>query len=474
MAHEPKKWALGLIPLVAIWAIGLYFQEGKVEIGLADGATKSLGSDLVDNAAVTARGRDVSLSGLVFSEAGRADAVAAAEGVYGVRLADASAMTLPPEAKPYMWSATRDGGKISMSGSQPNPKAKSTAMGMANAIAPSEDATTYARGASETFPMETNFALRELALLSKGTASIGDDKLTISGVATDGATYEKALAALKTPPVGMSVASADILPPFVKPYVFTAVNTGAGVALSGSAPSTMSRDAIRAAAEAAFPGGKIDNGLTLAGGAPQGNFDAVAGQAVATIAKLTDGKAVLTDDKLVISGRAVNFATADAAAEMRGPPGFSVDTSGVLGPSVTNDNIAAATAELAANRPPLDIAGCQDDLHALLSHGSIQFDTGSATISNVSYQIVVKLAAVALRCQVQSIEVSGHTDSQGDENFNQQLSKARADAVVALLVKAGVPAPMLTSAGYGSLQPIADNATEGGRAMNRRIEFNVH
>ncbi|MEI9952257.1 MAG: OmpA family protein [Pseudomonadota bacterium] len=65
--------------------------------------------------------------------------------------------------------------------------------------------------------------------------------------------------------------------------------------------------------------------------------------------------------------------------------------------------------------------------------------------------------------------VEGYTDSTGPADFNQTLSKQRADAVVALLVADGVPADHLTAAAYGATHPIATNATAAGRSENRRV-----
>ena len=83
------------------------------------------------------------------------------------------------------------------------------------------------------------------------------------------------------------------------------------------------------------------------------------------------------------------------------------------------------------------------------------------------------MAGVALRCQVQQIEIGGHTDSQGDDALNEKLSEARAQAVAEVLGRAGVPADRIVPVGYGAKRPIASNDNEEGRAKNRRIEFTV-
>lgn len=71
------------------------------------------------------------------------------------------------------------------------------------------------------------------------------------------------------------------------------------------------------------------------------------------------------------------------------------------------------------------------------------------------------------------MEIGGHTDSQGRETMNQTLSQARAEAVLDALLAEEVLTSFLSAKGYGEALPIADNSTEEGRALNRRIEFKL-
>jgi len=71
------------------------------------------------------------------------------------------------------------------------------------------------------------------------------------------------------------------------------------------------------------------------------------------------------------------------------------------------------------------------------------------------------------------VEIGGHTDNQGSEAHNIQLSGKRADAVVNYLIENGIPAKRLRSKGYGFSKPVANNSTEEGRAANRRTEFKI-
>jgi OOP family OmpA-OmpF porin len=69
------------------------------------------------------------------------------------------------------------------------------------------------------------------------------------------------------------------------------------------------------------------------------------------------------------------------------------------------------------------------------------------------------------------IEIAGHTDSQGGDDYNQGLSERRAQAVLDYFVSHGVNPGNITVRGYGESEPVADNSTREGRAANRRVEL---
>lgn len=71
------------------------------------------------------------------------------------------------------------------------------------------------------------------------------------------------------------------------------------------------------------------------------------------------------------------------------------------------------------------------------------------------------------------VEVAGHTDNLSDDVYNQQLSERRAKAVMGYFVGKGVQADALSAKGYGKASPVADNASEEGRATNRRVELRI-
>jgi len=104
----------------------------------------------------------------------------------------------------------------------------------------------------------------------------------------------------------------------------------------------------------------------------------------------------------------------------------------------------------------------------------IRFEPGEATLVDASRPVLDELAALILSDpEIGAIEVEGHTDSKGSEDFNQQLSQARAEAVRDYLVKRDVPAAQLEARGYGESRPVASNRTEVGRETNRRVTFRL-
>ncbi len=105
-------------------------------------------------------------------------------------------------------------------------------------------------------------------------------------------------------------------------------------------------------------------------------------------------------------------------------------------------------------------------------HG-IQFDTGKATIKPVSFGVLNLVVDIMNNNPDYNLIIAGHTDSQGNDDYNLDLSDRRAAAVRQYLIDKGIDANRLQSKGYGETQPVATNSTAKGRAQNRRVEFTV-
>ena len=113
----------------------------------------------------------------------------------------------------------------------------------------------------------------------------------------------------------------------------------------------------------------------------------------------------------------------------------------------------------------------QADLDAFLAAKIVEFGTNRAELTASGRKILDRVGEI-LRGSDSPLEISGHTDSRGDEAYNLDLSQRRADAVRRyLVVEGGVEESRLTATGYGETRPVADNETPEGRQKNRRIEF---
>lgn len=102
----------------------------------------------------------------------------------------------------------------------------------------------------------------------------------------------------------------------------------------------------------------------------------------------------------------------------------------------------------------------------------IHFAFNSAEVLPDSVPILEEIATLLRSDPALALTIEGHTDDVGGAEFNLELSRRRAEAVRTWLVgRGGIAASRLKTAGYGLTRPVADNATEQGRALNRRVEL---
>lgn len=101
------------------------------------------------------------------------------------------------------------------------------------------------------------------------------------------------------------------------------------------------------------------------------------------------------------------------------------------------------------------------------------FEIGKSTLQNKSFVELDRIAALMLKNTEMHIEINGYTDNTGDENFNKILSLDRANAVAQYLIAQKINPERIETRGWGSLNPIANNATQEGRNKNRRVEIRI-
>ncbi|MGL4318879.1 MAG: OmpA family protein [Pseudomonas sp.] len=122
----------------------------------------------------------------------------------------------------------------------------------------------------------------------------------------------------------------------------------------------------------------------------------------------------------------------------------------------------------------VDADGCPAVAEVVRVELDVKFDFDKSKVKEESYGDIKNLADFMNQYPSTSTTVEGHTDSVGTDAYNQKLSERRATAVREVLVNQyGVGSERVNSVGYGESRPVADNATEAGRAVNRRVEAEV-
>ena len=143
------------------------------------------------------------------------------------------------------------------------------------------------------------------------------------------------------------------------------------------------------------------------------------------------------------------------------PPGVKVDENGCPLPEC-KDPVPGQ---------PVNLEGCAEGDVIILRGVTFEFD--KVTLTKEAELVLDEVGAALNRSRVIEVELRGHTDSIGSDAYNQSLSEGRALSVKNYLANTGVDPARMTPLGFGESQPIADNGTKEGRALNRRVELKV-
>ena len=141
-------------------------------------------------------------------------------------------------------------------------------------------------------------------------------------------------------------------------------------------------------------------------------------------------------------------------------------------PANTPVNPNGCAIKVYPDAPAQEVVAAPQDEVIVLSD-KVLFDFNSSTLTPAANQVLADISKRLTESAIIGVLVKGHTDSVGSEAFNQQLSQRRADSVASFLVSQGVAADKIHTEGHGEGQPVADNATDEGRAQNRRVEIVV-
>jgi len=121
----------------------------------------------------------------------------------------------------------------------------------------------------------------------------------------------------------------------------------------------------------------------------------------------------------------------------------------------------------------IDIQRLEDDVLRVNLSSEASFDVNQANLKTPFYPSLDKIAEVVAKYDQTMINVIGHTDSSGDEAYNQVLSERRSQAVASYLADGGIPFERVSTEGRGELSPRADNASAESRKLNRRVEIDL-
>jgi len=274
---------------------------------------------------------------------------------------------------------------------------------------------------------------------------------TMTGTAPSSAERERAVTLVSSVRgVRKIVDRLEIRPPV---FEFAVDRRGSQVVLSGSIPDDGSKPELLSRAAALFGTDAIVDELRESGPTPDADWVPMARRGMDLLVQLDSGSDV-TLTGIARSAREQQRISFELLEEL--PRGYT-STIGIDVPE----------------QGQLEPAACAATIRDLMQGGGINFEVDSDRLLPDSSPLLNEIVAVLMRCQETRIEVAGHTDSMGEAALNLTLSRQRALRVTQYLIGRGVDARRLTVRGFGESRPVATNGTPRGRAMNRRIEFNI-
>ncbi len=248
------------------------------------------------------------------------------------------------------------------------------------------------------------------------------------------------------------------------PAEFIATRSPEGaVQLRGRLSSEVSRQTVDSFARASFGSAAVYTAARVDETLPK-DWSVRALAAIEALSLLSNGAVTVTAKEVTITGKTGH---ADASAQIASLLAEK------LGDGTTFDIGIDYVERL---DPTLGLPSpeeCEARIVEIIGDRKITFEPGSATLDKSAENILDELAEMLKTCGEIPMEIGGHTDSQGRESMNQELSQERAQSVLDALRDRLVPTRAYSVKGYGEEQPIADNGTEAGREANRRIEFKL-
>ncbi|MFW2543043.1 OmpA family protein [Primorskyibacter sp. 2E107] len=247
------------------------------------------------------------------------------------------------------------------------------------------------------------------------------------------------------------------------PEFIATLSPEGAVQLRGRIGSEVARQTADSFARARFGSEKVYTAARIDEALPGGwAVRTLAG--IEALAQLVNGAVTVTPDLIRVTGKTGNTeASAEIARLLTAKLGDEANF------DINVEYVKKFDASLGIPTPQ----ECEAQIVEIIGDRKITFEPSSATLDASAKDILDELADLLKKCGDIPIEIGGHTDSQGRESMNEELSRERAQSVLDALRGRLVPVASYTVKGYGEVEPIADNATEDGREANRRIEFKL-
>ncbi|MBU3261696.1 OmpA family protein [Roseovarius sp. PS-C2] len=307
-----------------------------------------------------------------------------------------------------------------------------------------------------------------LAELGNGSLTFSDADISlIAATGTSEAQFDEVVGRLETSLPEVFALHAVLPKPenqeTIKPE-FTATLSPEGlVQIRGRVASELARETVDSFAKARFTSDAVHTTARVVEGLPR-DWSLRVLTGVEALSYLSNGSVVVKPDEVTVNG---NTGRKDANAMISS---FLSDKLGE-GEQFSIDVTYKEELDPIASLPTPD--ECEADIAEILTERKINFEPGSSRLDAAGVEIMDDIATILKECGDIRMEIGGHTDSQGREIMNQNLSQERAQAVLNELRNRRVLTSSFTAKGYGESQPIADNDTEEGREANRRIEFRL-
>lgn len=315
----------------------------------------------------------------------------------------------------------------------------------------------------------SEMAIEALARLGGGTVTFSDADISlIAAKDTPQGRFDEVIGGLETSLPEVFALKA-VLPkpeteqPDAVPEFVATLSPEGLVLIRGRLESARSRDTVDSFARARFTSNAVTMTARVVEGLPKGWTTRVL-SGVEALAFLSNGAVTVTPDNIIVSG---NTGKPEASAEIAALFTQKLGETERFDIDVTYREALDPVASLPSPEE------CESAIAEVQSSRKINFEPGETTIDANGAEIMDDIAEILSDCGEIRMEIGGHTDSQGREVMNEQLSQARAQSVLNELRARRVLTSAITAKGYGESEPIADNDTEEGREANRRIEFRV-